>query len=123
MLRKVISTLVLVPLAVAIVAVAVANRHAVTLSFDPLSPDKPFFTLTQPLFVILLVMLLAGVIVGGVAAWLRQRKWRRAVRRAEAEAHRLRGENETLRKQIAEAERLATAAYPAPAAMRRLPAA
>ncbi len=123
MLRKIISALLLVPLAAVIVMLAVANRHAVTLSLDPLSADKPALALTQPLFVILFLALLAGVFVGGTAAWLRQRRWRRAARRRETEARRLRAENETLKKRIAEAEHIASATHAAPALVRRLPAA
>jgi uncharacterized integral membrane protein len=107
MIRKTIAALILVPLAVVIVALAVANRHAVTLSLDPLSADKPALAATLPLFVTLLLALLAGVLVGGIAAWLRQGKWRRAARRAEAEARRLRAENGALKQRIEAGERAA----------------
>ena len=105
MIRKTIAALILIPLAVVIVALAIANRHAVTLSLDPLLADKPALAVTLPLFVILLLTLLLGVIVGGVASWLRQGKWRRAARRAEAEARRLRAENEALKVRIEAGER------------------
>jgi uncharacterized integral membrane protein len=105
MTRKIIAALILVPLAAVIVALAVANRHAVTLSLDLLPADKPALAVTLPLFVALLLALLAGVIVGGIAAWLRQGRWRRAARRAEAEARRLRAENETLKQRIEMGER------------------
>jgi uncharacterized integral membrane protein len=118
MIRKIIAALILVPLAVAIVALAVANRHAVTLSLDPISA-APTLAVTLPLFVVLLLTLLAGVIVGGIAAWLRQGKWRRAARRAEAEARRLRAENEALKLRIEAGER----AQAPGSVTRRLPAA
>jgi uncharacterized integral membrane protein len=108
MTRKIIAALILVPLAAVIVALAVANRHAVTLSLDLLPADKPALAVTLPLFVALLLALLAGVIVGGIAAWLRQGRWRRAARRAEAEARRLRAENETLKQRIEMGERAAS---------------
>jgi hypothetical protein len=41
------------------------------------------------------------VLVGGVAAWLRQSKWRRAARLAEAEARELRAELDRLRRRSA----------------------
>jgi uncharacterized integral membrane protein len=106
MIRKAVATLILVPLAVVIVLLAIANRHAVIVSFDPLSMDKPALTAALPLFLVLFLALLAGVIVGGTAAWLRQRKWRRAARRAESDARRLRGENEALKQRIEAAERM-----------------
>jgi uncharacterized membrane-anchored protein YhcB (DUF1043 family) len=50
------------------------------------------------LFVVIIVVLILGVIVGGVAVWLRQTKWRRAARRLEREVANLRAEVEALRR-------------------------
>jgi uncharacterized membrane protein YciS (DUF1049 family) len=88
MLRKIVVTLVLLPIAVVIVALAVANRQMVTLSFDPFSVTDPAFTLRLPLFALVFVVLLAGVLIGGIAAWLKQSKWRRNARRLEAQLKR-----------------------------------
>jgi uncharacterized integral membrane protein len=83
--RRVISAVILIPLMVVVVAFAVANRQAVTVSFDPLSPAAPAYAVTLPLFILLFVVLIAGVIVGGMAVWFGQRRIRRARRRLEAE--------------------------------------
>jgi uncharacterized integral membrane protein len=91
-LRKVVATIILVPLAVIIIALAVANRQDVTVSLDPFNPDVPAASLTKPLFVVLLAVLVLGVIIGGIASWLRQTKWRRTARRLEREAANLRNE-------------------------------
>lgn len=101
MVRRIVAALILVPLATVLVLLAIANRHAVTVSLDLLSPDKPTLTLTKPLFLVVFLALLAGVIVGGIAAWPRQRRLRRAIRRAEAEARALRAENAALRQRVA----------------------
>jgi hypothetical protein len=53
-----------------------------------------------PLFLALLAALIAGVIVGGAAAWSRQSKWRRRARRLSADLKAARGETETLRRQL-----------------------
>ncbi len=90
MLRKIIAVLVLVPLAVVAIAFAVANRQSVTLSLDPFSASAPAASLTLPLFALVIVALIVGVIAGGVAAWLGQSKWRRHARRQEREANELR---------------------------------
>jgi uncharacterized membrane-anchored protein YhcB (DUF1043 family) len=45
---------------------------------------------TRPLYQVIITVLIVGVIVGGVAAWLGQGGWRRAVRRLERDAHDLR---------------------------------
>ena len=89
MLRKIIRALILVPLALVIVAFAVANRQVVVVSFDPFDAVDPAYSLAMPLFVLIIAMAILGVIIGGVAAWLRQNKWRRAARNAEAQARRL----------------------------------
>ena len=106
MLRKIIAALVLVPLGILIVLLALANRQAVTIALDPLLPDKPTFAVTRPLFLVLLIAVTAGVIIGGLAAWPRQARWRRTARRAQAEAQALRTETESLRDRLEAAERL-----------------
>jgi uncharacterized integral membrane protein len=90
LLRKTIAVLVLVPLAVVIIAFAVANRQGVTLSLDPFSASAPAASLTLPLFALVISALIVGAIAGGVAAWLGQGKWRRRARRQEREANELR---------------------------------
>lgn len=89
-MRKVLIVLVLVPLAVVIVMFAVANRQIVTVSFDPFDSVNPAFAMKAPLFIVIFVLVAVGVLVGGVAAWLRQHKWRVRARHAEAEARELR---------------------------------
>ena len=105
MIRKIVTAVILIPLAVIIVGFAVANRQAVTISFDPFSAAHPAYALTLPLFVIILLLVIVGVIIGGIAAWLRQGKWRSAARRAEAENHEILAENAQLRRRLDMAER------------------
>jgi uncharacterized integral membrane protein len=83
--RKIIAAIILVPLAVIIIAFAVANRQIVTVSLDPFSAEHPAASLTLPLFALVIVLLVLGVLIGGIAAWLRQSKWRRTARRLERE--------------------------------------
>ena len=111
MFRKIVAAVILVPLAVIIVAFAVANRQWVTMSFDPLSSTSPAYAASMPLFVLIFVMLILGVIVGGIAAWIRQSKWRRAVRRLEGEVHALHDELAAQRRQFTERQ---SALAPAP---------
>jgi len=105
MIRKIAAAVVLIPLAILIVLLALANRHAVTISLDPLAWDKPAVAVTQPLFIVLLLAVLIGVVIGGVAAWLRQAKWRRAARNAQAEARALKSEADSLRERLEQAAR------------------
>ena len=62
----------------ALVLWAVANRQPVTVSFDPFDPANPASELTTPLYVVAFAILIAGVVLGGVATWLEQGKWRMA---------------------------------------------
>jgi len=96
-LRKIVAAIILVPLAVVIIAFAVANRQIVTVSLDPFSGGEPAAAVTLPLFVLIIVLLMLGVLVGGIAAWLGQGKWRRSARRLEREAGELRTQLRTLR--------------------------
>ena len=116
MVRKIVSALVLVPLAILIVLFAVANRGDVVLSLDPFSADSPALTLRSPLFLALLVALILGVVIGGCAAWLRQAKWRRMARRLERELSATRSEADDLRRRLAAAE-----AVPPPARTETIP--
>jgi len=103
LLRKIVAALILVPLAIMIVAFAVANRQIVTVSLDPFSTDQPAAAVTLPLFSLIIVLLILGVVIGGVAAWLRQSKWRRYARRLERELGDLRGEVSSLKQKGAPA--------------------
>jgi uncharacterized integral membrane protein len=99
--RKVVAAVILIPLAIVIIAFAVANRQIVTVSLDPFSSEHPASSLTLPLFALIIVLLIVGVVIGGVAAWLRQAKWRRVARRLEREAEELRGEVASLKRSSA----------------------
>lgn len=90
MLRKIIAAVVLVPLAVVLTAFSVANRQPVTVALDPFNASAPAASLTVPLFALLIGALTAGVIAGGIAAWLGQGKWRRRARAGAREADALR---------------------------------
>ena len=90
MLRRIVTAIILVPLAVIIIAFAVANRHPVTVSFDPFSGNEPVASVTLPLFALVIVLLIAGVLIGGLASWLRQGKWRGSARRFERDLAELR---------------------------------
>ena len=97
-LRKIVAALILVPLAIVIIAFAVANRELVTVSLDPFSAERPAASLTLPLFALIIVLLILGVVIGGIAAWLRQTKWRRTARRLEREIAELRGEVDSFKR-------------------------
>src|SRR5688572_24125075 len=100
MIRKIVTALILLPLALLIVLFAVANRGPVTVALDPMAAQPPMFTASVPLFLLLLIVLIVGVIVGGTSAWMRQSRWRRRARRLASELKTSRAETETLRRQL-----------------------
>lgn len=100
MLRKIVTLIIVVPLAIIIVAFAVANRQAVTVSFDPFSSADPAYAARLPLFILIFALVILGVIVGGVTTWFRQAGWRRSARMLEGEVRALHQELEALRRRI-----------------------
>ena len=89
-MRKFLTGVVLVPLGLIFIVFAVANRHLVTVSFDPFNSSDPSIAVTLPLFVVLILVAIMGVVAGGFATWFEQRHWRRAARRHEAAARQAR---------------------------------
>ena len=96
-MRKFFTALVLIPLGLIFVVFAVANRHPVTVSFDPFNSTDPSVGFTLPLFVVIIAVAIAGVLAGGSATWFRQRRWRRAARQHEAVARQARAQLADLR--------------------------
>jgi uncharacterized integral membrane protein len=90
MIRKIVTALVLILVALVLISFAIANRQVVTVSLDPFDAANPALVVSQPLYLIIFVLLIAGVVLGGCAAWLRQAKWRARARRAEAQLNALR---------------------------------
>jgi len=104
MFRKIVTAVIVVPLAIVIVAFALANRQVVTVSFDPFSSASPAYAASLPLFVLIFVLVILGVVIGGIAAWLRQAAWRRTARRLDADVRALHQELEAMRRRAAEDE-------------------
>jgi hypothetical protein len=97
-MRNLLKFIVWAPIAILLLAFAFANRHIVTLYFDPFAEgDIPAFAITAPLFVILVLTVMVGVLAGGAATWLAQGKYRKAARLYRAEAERLRSEADALK--------------------------
>ncbi|MGL5448501.1 MAG: LapA family protein [Rhabdaerophilum sp.] len=94
---RVLKLLLIIPIAVALVLLAVANRQVVTLVLDPLHRGPDAMSITMPLFVIALITLLVGVVLGYVAAWFAQGKYRRSSRQLQRECDKLQTERAQLR--------------------------
>ena len=96
-----LKALLLLPVAILVVLLAVANRAPVRISLDPFSQDAPEFATQVPLYAVIFAAVMLGVVIGGTATWLTQGKHRRARRQYRREAQHLKTETERLRAQTA----------------------
>jgi uncharacterized membrane protein len=104
MIRKFLNALVMLPAGVALALLAMANRHPVTVSFDPFDASDTDFTVTMPLWLLGFTILIAGVVLGGLAAWLKQGRHRRLRSRLAAENVMIRNELASLKGKAARLE-------------------
>ncbi len=93
-MRKLINILIMLPLAVVLIVLCVANRQNVRFSLDPFNTTEPAISVTVPFFVFLFGALLAGIIIGWIANWMSQRKYRLELRTKRSEVERYRRQNE-----------------------------
>ncbi len=92
--RRLVTLIILVPLAVILIALSVANRMSVTVTFDPFNPGNPALSYTAPLFIWLFATLLVGLVIGGAVTWLAQGKHRKQVRIQKLELANLKQHNQ-----------------------------
>ena len=96
MLRRAWKYVLGVPAAIILLTLAVINRHSARLVLDPFRPDEPVLSLVLPFYAYLIGMLVIGIVIGGLATWLTQARWRRTARRRAAEAQRWQSEADRL---------------------------
>jgi uncharacterized integral membrane protein len=84
--------------AIILLGFAFANRDLVTVSFDPFaSSDSAAFSIAAPLFAVVIVAAMLGVVAGASATWLSQGRHRRASRQNRIEAEKLRAQAQALK--------------------------
>jgi len=88
MTRKVLNIIILVPVAVILIVLSVANRESVTFALNPFDPADAVLSVTAPFFVFLFVALIVGMVIGSFATWLNQGKYRKRARSEAREAMR-----------------------------------
>jgi uncharacterized membrane protein len=101
MMKKLLNIVVLVPVAIILIVLSVANRQMVTLALNPFNPTDSVLSASAPFFVFLFLAVIFGMIVGSLTTWFTQGKYRKRARNeaheavkwhAEAEKHRTRAE-------------------------------
>jgi hypothetical protein len=98
-LRRLLALLVLVPLGALLVALAVVNRKPATLVLNPFDAGSGL-GIEAPLFLFLLGAFAIGLIVGGIATWYEQGKWRAKARKEARETRALRTQADRLEKEL-----------------------
>jgi uncharacterized integral membrane protein len=93
-LRKLLNLFFVVPVAIVLIFLSVANRHWVTFSLDPLNTEAPAFAISLPFFVFIFATLIIGALIGACLTWFSQGKHRKALREQSYETSRLRREYE-----------------------------
>lgn len=84
--KKIINLLILVPLAIILVVLCVANRQSVTLALNPFRPDDAVMSFSAPFFVYIFLSLILGVFLGSLVTWFSQGKHRKRARTEAKEA-------------------------------------
>jgi uncharacterized integral membrane protein len=106
MSKKIINLIILLPLAIILIVLSVANRQAVTLALNPFRPDDGVLAFTAPFFVFLFLAVIFGILVGSSATWFAQGKHRKRARVEAREA--IRWHNEADRNKAVAAQLSAT---------------
>lgn len=105
MVKKIVNIVVLVPVAIVLIVLSVANRQPVRMALNPFRPEDSLLSVTAPFFVFLFLALILGMVIGGVATWCSQHKYRKRARVEATEAVKWQTEAD---KQKARAETLAS---------------
>jgi hypothetical protein len=89
---------ILILLAIVLLGFAFANHHDVIVSFDPFAAiDNAALSYPVPLFVLVVVAAMLGVVAGAFATWLSQGRHRRAARQNRMEADKWRAQAQALK--------------------------
>jgi len=86
MMNRLTAIFVLVPVGIIVLALAVANRQPVTLAVPPDVNGAPLLSATLPLFAIVFVALLIGMMIGSCATWVKQGRYRKKAQEQKVEA-------------------------------------
>ncbi len=97
MFKKTVNIVVLVPIAIVLIVLCVANRQSVTLALNPFEPSDPVLSATAPFFIFLFGAVILGMIIGSMATWINQGKHRKRARAGATDAVKWQSEAERQR--------------------------
>ncbi|SIR12880.1 Protein of unknown function [Rhizobium sp. RU35A] len=88
--KKIVSLVVFVPIAIILIVLCVTNRQTVTLALNPFQPDDSVLSVSAPFFLFLFLAVLFGMLLGSLVTWIAQGKHRRLARQEARAAMKLR---------------------------------
>ena len=88
-----------VPIAILVIAFAVANRQLTRLSLDPFTSESPILSINMPLWALFVFGIFIGILVGWATCWVGQSKHRKLARERGREVSFLQRELEASRAQ------------------------
>ncbi len=94
-MRRILRWIIGLPIAIVVIAFAVANRQWTRLSLDPFSSESPILSINMPLWALFIFGVFIGILVGWIVAWFANGKWRKLARDRRAEITKLQSELES----------------------------
>jgi uncharacterized integral membrane protein len=88
--KKLFNFIILLPLAIVLIILCVANRQSITLALNPFQPSDSVLAFTAPFFVFLFAALIIGVVLGSFVTWVSQSSYRTLAKRKVKEDEALR---------------------------------
>lgn len=115
MTKKLINIIILVPIGVVLIVLCVANRQSVSMALNPFNAEDKVLSVTAPFFVYIFIAFIVGLVLGSLATWFSQHKYRKTAKAKKREAAQWRAEADRQKTQPAE--------IPPPRPLDRLPSA
>ncbi|KQT83955.1 LapA family protein [Aurantimonas sp. Leaf443] len=103
MISRLLSIVILVPLAIVLVVFCVANRQSVAISLDPIG-TMPQLALQAPMFILLMGAVILGTVLGGIGTWFTQAHYRRKSWKRKYEVEKLRREADEAKARLKQAQ-------------------
>ncbi|MGL1921389.1 MAG: LapA family protein [Hyphomicrobiales bacterium] len=97
-MKRIFRWLITFPILLVAGFLLIANRHSIPVSLDPFNADEPALSFQIPLYIVILIAIFIGLILGGTLTWLGQHKYRKASRVERHNADKWHHEADDLRK-------------------------
>ena len=99
-LKKFFWIVIMAPIGVILATLMVINRHSVGFVYNPFVAREFAPKIEMPFFFYLLGALIIGTIIGGIATWFAQGRWRKVARKRSREANDMRKKADDLMQQV-----------------------